>query len=75
MLALLSLCRQRYKPIHQISLKTKNEEVDNMLRASVAAGVKIMSFYHIKCLFYYFTTLFYNISFIRCFIIQFYTLK
>ena len=46
-----------------------------VLRASVADVPKIMSFYYIKCLFYYFTTSFYNISFIRYFIIQFYTLK
>ena len=45
------------------------------LRASVATGAKIMSFCHTKCQLYYFTTSFYNISFIRCFIIQFYTLK
>ena len=36
---------------------------------------KKISFYHIKDLLYYFTTSFYNISFIKCFIIQFYTLK
>ena len=34
-----------------------------------------MSFYHIKGLLYYFITLFSNIPFIRCFIIQSYTLK
>ena len=46
-----------------------------LIRASVADVLKILSFYHIKCLLYYFTTLFYNIPFIRCFIIQSYTLK
>ena len=40
-------------------------------RASVADVAKIMPFYHIKDLLYYFTTSFYNIPFIRCFIIQF----
>ena len=45
------------------------------LRASVADVPKIMPFYHIKCLLYYFTTSFYNIPFIRYFIIQFYILK
>lgn len=45
------------------------------LRASVVDIVKIMPFYHTKSLLYYFTTSFYNISFIRCFIIPFYTLK
>ena len=34
-----------------------------------------MPFCHTKCLLYYFTSSFYNISFIRYFIIQFYTLK
>ena len=43
------------------------------MRAS--AGVKIIQFYHIKCLLYYFTKLFYNISFIKYYIIQFYILK
>ena len=38
------------------------------VRAFVAMIVKIMSFYHIKSLFYYFFILFYNILFIRCFI-------
>ena len=52
-------------------LPTKKKYV----RASVAAGAKIMSFCHTKWLLYYFTTSFYNISFIRCFIIQFCTLK
>ena len=46
-----------------------------LVRAFVAVGANIMSFYHIKYLFYYFITSFYNISFIKCFIIQFYTLK
>ena len=52
-----------------------DEDEMHLVRASVVADVKIMSFYHTKCLLYYFTTSFYNISFIRCFIIQFYTLK
>ena len=46
-----------------------------LVRASIVNVAKIMSFYHTKGLLYYFTTSFYNISFIRCFIIQFYTLK
>ena len=46
-----------------------------LFRASVADITKIMSFYHIKGLLYYFITLFSNIPFIRCFIIQSYTLK
>ena len=37
-----------------------------MIRASVAAVTKIMPFWHTKNLLYYFTTSFYNISFIRC---------
>ena len=45
------------------------------IRASTADVVKKMPFYNIKHLLYYFTTSFYNISFIRCFILQFYTLK
>ena len=45
------------------------------VRAFIVDVVKIMSFYHIKCLFYYFIISFYNIPFIRCFIIQFYILK
>ena len=44
--------------------------IRTLLRASVVDIVKIMSFYHIKCLLYYFITSFYNILFIRCFIIQ-----
>ena len=45
------------------------------LRAFVADVLKIMLFSHVKSLLYYFTTSFYNIPFIRCFIIQSYTLK
>ena len=45
------------------------------LRASTADVVKKMLFCHTKHLLYYFTTSFYNIAFIRCFIFQFYTLK
>ena len=45
------------------------------VRASIVDVSKIMPFYHIKCLLYYFTTSFYNIPFIRYFIIKFYTLK
>ena len=45
------------------------------LRASTAAVAKIMPFCHTKDLLYYFTTSFYNIPFIICVIIQFYTLK
>ena len=67
------------KVFNVVSFSVKKEEVsgriENFLRASVAAGAKIMLFCHTKCLLYYFTTSFYNISFIRCFIIQFYTLK
>ena len=37
-----------------------------ILRASVADIVKIMQFSYTKSLLYYFTTSFYNISFIRC---------
>ena len=37
-----------------------------ILRASVADIVKIMQFCYTKSLLYYFTTSFYNISFIRC---------
>ena len=36
-------------------------ETKSTVRASVAAVAKIMSFYHIKSLLYYFTTSFYNI--------------
>ena len=36
------------------------------VRASVAVVAKIMPFCHTKSLLYYFTTSFYNISFIRC---------
>ena len=39
------------------------------VRASVAAVVNIMPFYHIKSLLYYFTTSFYNISFYQMFYI------
>ena len=46
-----------------------------ILRAPTAAVANIMPFYHIKDLLYYFITSFYNIPFIRYFIIQFYTLK
>ena len=46
-----------------------------LVKTSEADVAKIMSFYHIKNLLYYFTTSFYNFSFIKCFIIQFYTLK
>ena len=38
------------------------------IRASVADVVKIMPFYHTKSLLYYFTTSFYNIPIIKCFI-------
>ena len=37
----------------------------NTLKAFVATVAKIMPFYHTENLFYYFTTSFYNISFIR----------
>ena len=47
----------------------------SLLRASTADVVKKMLFYHTKHLFYYFITSFYNIAFIRCFILQFYILK
>ena len=57
------------------SLKQTKKVIIKLLRASVANVAKIMPFYHIKNLLYYFTTSFYNISFIRCFIIQLYTLK
>ena len=40
------------------------------VRAFTVDMIKIMSFYNIRDLFYYFITSFYNISFIRCFIIQ-----
>ena len=46
----------------------RERERERVLRASVAAVAKIMSFYHTKSLLYYFTTSFYNISFIRCYI-------
>ena len=53
-----------------------NSVAYNFVRAFTAdVTLKKMSFYHIKNLLYYFTTLFYNISFIRYFIIQFYILK
>ena len=45
------------------------------VRASTASMTQYISFCHIKDLLYYFITSFYNISFIKYFIIQFYTLK
>ena len=47
----------------------------SIMRASTADVAKKMPFYNTKDLLYYFITSFYNISFIRCFILQFYTLK
>ena len=60
--------------VNEFRFTIKQKHFDT-LRASVADVPKIMPFYHIKCLLYYFTTSFYNIPFIKCFIIQFYTLK
>ena len=44
-------------------------DIYKLLRASIAAVVNIMPFYHIKSLLYYFTTSFYNISFYQMFYI------
>ena len=43
-----------------------NQYDNAFFRASVADVVKIMPFCHTKSLLYYFTTLFYNIPFVKC---------
>ena len=52
----LKLCK-KYKHIdHIVNNIRLTQNLTYVLRASVAAGVKIMSFCNTKCLLYYFTT-------------------